>query len=58
MGCMVWKPENRCFMAAPPQKGHFLAKNGQKKCQFWAKKRFFLGLGAQFKAPLPYFLGA
>ena len=54
---MVWKRENSRFRAVPPKKGHFLAKNGLK-FPILGKKAVFWGLGAQFKAPLPYLLGA
>ena len=43
--------------AAPPKKWHFLAKNGLK-LPILGKKAVFLGLGAQFSTPLPYFFGA
>ena len=52
--CMVCKPENRCFRAAPPQRWPFF---GQKWPQIanLGKKTVFLDTGAQFKTPLPYF---
>ena len=54
--CMVWKPENRCFRAAPPKIWPFFGQKWPKIANF-GKKAVFLDTGAQFKTPLPYIFG-
>ena len=41
----------------PPKNGHFLPKNGLKM-PILGEKKSFLGLGGQYKPPLPYFTDA
>ena len=55
MGCMVWKPGNRCFWTAPPKRWPFLAQNDLKLPIFWQKSIMF-GPGCSVQGPLTLFL--
>ena len=56
---IAWYGSRKISVSGPPhpKNGHFLAKNGLK-LPIFVKKAVFLCLGAEFKAPLPYFSGA
>ena len=56
---VAWYGSRKIRVSGPPhpKNGHFLAKNGLN-LPILGKKAVFLGLGAQVKAPLPYFLGS
>ena len=54
IGCMVWKPENTCFRAAPPEKWPFSGQKWPKIANFGQKSSVF-GPGCSGQGPPPLF---
>ena len=50
ISCMVWKPENRCFGAAPPKKWPFFGQKWPKIANFGQKSSVF-GHGCSVQDP-------
>ena len=53
--CMVWKPENKCFRAAPPKKWPLFGQKWPTIANFWQKGSVF-GLGCSVQGPPTLFL--
>ena len=50
INCMVWKPENKCFRAAPPYKWPLFGQKWPTIANFWQKGSVF-GLGCSVQGP-------
>ena len=55
INCMVWKPENKTFTAAPPKKWPLFGQKWPTIANFWQKGSVF-GLGCSVQGPPTLFL--
>ena len=55
ISCMVWKPENTCFRAAPPEQWPFSGRKWPKFANFGQKKQCFRAWVLRSRPPYPIF---